>query len=260
MINDPKLSFIIETIKNAYTKYGKLDKNSLVDKAEYDLVTSTDFNIEEYIIFEIKKNYPNDKILSEETNANTVIDQCTWTIDPIDGTYNMANEIKMYGIQCAMYVNGELNLSAIYLPHFNELYYAKLGKGAYLNGKKLTAKQSPLDHCIVSFGDFPHSRPTDSIQELNLLAYLSQHVAKIRMFGAACMDFAFVAAGKTAGTIIFTKNKWDIAPGILLCQESGALIKGINGDYTEESNVVIASSTEELYQAILKGLNEPKNT
>ena len=74
------------------------------------------------------------------------------------------------------------------------------------------------------------------------------------MFGAACIDFAFVACGKTSGTVIFTKNKWDIAPGILLCQEAGALLKGNNGDYTDESNVVIASATEELYQTIVGAL------
>ena len=127
MIKDPKLLFIIDTIKDAYVKYGKLDKNSLVDKAAYDLVTSTDFNIEKYIISQILKQYPNDKILSEETNSNTIVEQCTWTIDPIDGTYNMANGIKMYGIQCAMYEDGKLELAAIYLPHFDEFYYAKSG-------------------------------------------------------------------------------------------------------------------------------------
>lgn len=88
-------------------------------------------------------------------NSNTVVEQCTWTIDPIDGTYNTANGIKMYGIQCAMYEDGKLKLAAIYLPHFDELYYAKFGEGAYLNGEKLNVKKSPLDHCIVSMGDFP---------------------------------------------------------------------------------------------------------
>lgn len=254
MINDPKLSFIIETVKDAYAKYGKLDKSSLVDKAAYDLVTSADFNIEKFIISEIQKTYPNDKILSEETNSDTVVERCTWTIDPIDGTYNMANGIKMYGIQCAMYIDGKLNLSAIYLPHFDELYYAKSGEGAYLNGEKLNVRYLPLDHCIVSMGDFPHSRPDDAVQELHLISSLSKEIAKIRMFGAACMDFAFVAAGKTSGTVIFTKNKWDIAPGILLCQEAGALVMGNDGDYNEDSNVVIVAASDELYQLILKAL------
>lgn len=258
MINDTKLEFIINTIKEAYDKFGMLDKASLTDKALFDLVTSTDFNIENYIISKIKNNYPQDKILSEETNSQTAVekDQSTWTIDPIDGTYNMANGIKMYGIQCAMYIDGILNLAAIYLPHFNELYYAKKGKGAYLNGEKIQIKSSSLDHCVVSMGDFPHTRPNDIKQELEVIAALSKKIARVRMFGAACMDFSYVACGKTSATVIFTKNKWDIAPGILLCQEAGALIKGIDGEYTDESNVVIASATEELYQIIINAIKQ----
>lgn len=256
MINDAKLIFIIDTIKEAYAKFGKYDKASLTDKAAFDLVTSTDFNIEKYIISKIKAEYPQDVILSEETNSDTVVaqGQCTWTIDPIDGTYNMANGIKIYGIQCAAYVDGVLNLAAVYLPHFDELYYAKAGEGAYLNGERLRVKPDSLDHCVVSMGDFPHARPNDIEQELKVISCLSTKIARIRMFGAACMDFACVASGKTSGTVIFTKNKWDIAPGILLCQEAGALLKGISGDYTDESNVVIAVATEELYQTVIDSL------
>ncbi len=257
MINDPKLTFIINTIKDAYTNFGKYDKTSLTDKAAFDLVTSTDFNIENYIISKIKEQYPQDIILSEETNSDTVVAQglCTWTIDPIDGTYNMANGIKIYGIQCAVYMDGALNLAAVYIPHFDELYYAKSGEGAYLNGERITVKPNSLDHCVVSMGDFPHSRPKDIEQELKVITALSAKIARVRMFGAACMDFACVASGKTSGTVIFTKNKWDIAPGILLCKEAGALLKGNNGDYTDESNVVIAVATEELYQTVIDSLN-----
>ena len=257
MINDAKLIFIIDTIKEAYDVFGKYDKSSLTDKAAFDLVTSTDFNIEKYIISKIKEQYPQDVILSEETNSDTAVAQglCTWTIDPIDGTYNMANGIKIYGIQCAAYVDGVLNLAAVYLPHFDELYYAKAGEGAYLNGERLQVKQNSLDHCVVSMGDFPHTRPNDIEQELKVISCLSTKIARIRMFGAACMDFACVASGKTSGTVIFTKNKWDIAPGILLCKEAGALLKGINGDYTDESNVVIAVATQELYQTVIDSLN-----
>jgi len=72
------------------------------------------------------------------------------------------------------------------------------------------------------------------------------------MFGAASIDFAFVASGKTDGAVIFTRNKWDIAPGILLCREAGAMIMDLNGEYSNNSNVVIAVATNDLYQVIKK--------
>lgn len=63
-----------------------------------------------------------------------------------------------------------------------------------------------------------------------------------------------IAAEKTSGTVLFTKNKWDIAPGILLCQEAGAIVKGLNCEYSKNSNVVIMASSEELYYTIVNGI------
>lgn len=249
---NPKLDFIMETMKSAYEEFGAFDKSSKTDKARFDLVTSTDFRIEEFIISEIQKKYPDDRILSEETNSQTVVEGCTWTIDPIDGTYNMANGIRLYGVQCAMYIGSELKISAIYLPHFHEMYCAVAGSGAYLNGERIFVNKTDLEHSIVSFGDFPHSRPDDAAIEMNIIKQLSSQIARIRMFGAASIDFAFVASGKTDGAVIFTRNKWDIAPGILLCREAGAMIMDLNGEYSDNSNVVIAVATNDLYQVIKK--------
>ena len=89
------------------------------------------------------------------------------------------------------------------------------------------------------------------------------NMRNIELWQGDCLQLMDNIADKSVDMIlcdlpygVTAKNKWDIAPGILLCQEAGAFIKGDNGDYTEESNVVIASSSEELYQAILEGLNK----
>lgn len=245
-----RLIFIIEAIRSAYEKYGEPNEKTLLDKSRFDLVTSVDLNIEKYLIGRILERYPDDKILSEETNSDTAIEGKTWTIDPIDGTYNMANGISVWGIQCAMYDGGKPVLSAILLPNSGELYYAEAGKGAYLNGKPIRVNPRDLEHCTVSFGDFPHTRQRDFELEHKIMRGLSSRIAKTRMFGAACMDFTCVASGKTSGTVIFTRNKWDITPGILLCREAGALIMDIDGEYSEGSAEVIAVSSKELYTCI----------
>lgn len=252
--NNDRLDFIIHTILDAHKKYISRPDYVLRDKSQFDLVTSVDFGIEEYIISQIRTRFPSDRILSEETNSATLIKGDTWTIDPIDGTYNMASGIRLFGTQCALYQQGEIVLSAIYLPLFNEMYYAQLGRGAFLNGEQIRIKQPDLQHCIVSCGDFPHGRTEDTQKQLKIMAHLTPRIAKIRMFGAACMDFTAVASGKTAGTVIFTKNKWDIAPGMLLCREAGALIKDTKGDYNNESAEVIVCATQELYQTIMDSL------
>ena len=50
--------------------------------------------------------------------------------------------------------------------------------------------------------------------------------------------------------MIYTRNKWDISPGILLCREAGAVLKGEHGAYSEESRVIVAVADNALYECI----------
>ena len=246
-----EFTIISSTIKNAYEKIFTEDA-PIKDKGKFDVVTSNDYKIEEYIIGAIQKEFPMDKVLGEETSSSTDVTGRTWTIDPIDGTYNMSRNSPLFGIQCALYINEDIVFSIIYLPKFDELFYAEKGGGAYLNGRKISVAQNNLEHAVISFGDFPHTRPDDFNDEHNLMKKLSSKVAKIRMLGSACFDFAYLASGRTDGTIIFTRNKWDIAPGILIASEAGAIVRSLSGDYSFDSRAVVATSTMKLYNCILE--------
>lgn len=68
---------------------------------EYDLITNLDLKIEKFLIDEIKKNYPNFDIVSEEFNNNNQITENCFIIDPNDGTINFSNNIPLWGIQIA---------------------------------------------------------------------------------------------------------------------------------------------------------------
>jgi len=244
---DLELRTIVEAMKAAYGKFYTHAIDTCREKAQYDVVTNIDYNIEAYIINILTEAFPEDRILSEETNADTLIEGRTWTIDPIDGTYNMTKGIPLFGVQCSLFEHNEVVAAAVYLPYFNECYTAVKGHGAFLNQNKISVTPTDLEHSVVSFGDFPHFRANDRIDELKIVTKLADSIAKIRMFGSACIDFCYLAAGRTNGVVIFTKNKWDISPGILIAKEAGAFIHSLEGAYTDESQVVIATATQELY-------------
>lgn len=246
-----ELEIIEYAVKTAYSEFFSYDNLISKDKGKFDVVTNNDYRIEEYLIRTIESNFPGDKILSEETNATTKIQGRTWTIDPIDGTYNMTRRSPLFGIQCALYIDDEIVFSVVYLPMLKEFYHAEKDCGAFLNGKRIAVVQNDLEHSAVSFGDFPHRRIEDFQDEHRIMDKLSSSIAKIRMFGSACIDFVYLASGRTDGTIIFTKNKWDIAPGILIASEAGAIIRSLDGDYSESSRVVIATATNDLYGCIV---------
>lgn len=225
-----ELKFIKSAMLSAFEMYGKI-KLPTTQKSAFDLVTDVDLNIEKQLTAAIRAKYPSDHIHGEEFSASENIQGRTWTIDPIDGTCNMASGSKLYGMQCSLIDNNEIVLGIVYLPHLKEWIYASKGSGCYFNGKKICVNNNcTLNNAIISFGDYPHAQNNrfGSIQH-TAIKRLYPQIAKIRMFGAACMDFSFVAQGRTHGIVLITKNLWDIAPGIAICREAGAIITNLSG-------------------------------
>ncbi len=251
-----EVEFIKHHMREALQKYASHGVKNKIKKSEYDMVTEIDTSIEEYLIEQILMQYPSDNILSEETRSQQQIIHRTWVIDPIDGTCNMANGMPLYGMQCALIVDNEAVLSVVSLSNFGEEYYAIAGQGAYCNGVPITVHLDvPLNSSIVSFGDYTHNNPSNAKRQHVAIGELYSQVAKIRMFGAACMDFAFVASGKTDACVVITTNLWDILPGILLCKEAGCTITDLDGQlHAFGSSGVVVSSNDNLHGAILASL------
>lgn len=256
-----ELDFIVAEMKKAYIMFS-VDKMNITQKAEHDLVTNIDNSIEDYLTDKIKTTFENDKILGEETSSNTRITERTWTIDPIDGTCNMASGIGLYGIQCSLIENHEIVLAAIYIPSFDYLITAIKGSGCFLNGERVCAKKnSNIKNAIISFGDYPHKNSDRIAQwQHNAIRNIFSTVSKIRMFGSAAIDFSFVATGKTDGTVVITRNLWDIAPGVLACKEAGAIVVDLYGnDFSEKSDGVIVGSDSKIANLLVDAFAHKKD-
>ena len=250
-LNDKE--FILEKMRAAIAAFcGKADFKT-TQKSAFDLVTDVDKNIEEFLKSEIFRVYPGDNIISEETLPFSEIKNRTWIIDPIDGTCNMAHGIRFYGVQCALVEGGEIVMSAIILPEFGEEYYAIKNGGAYLNGNLIrVSSQTTIENSIASFGDYSHKSQKYAAAQHTAIGSVYPQIAKIRMFGAACLDFTFLASGKTDSTVVLTNNLWDLCPGILLCKEAGAVVTDVEGnDFKAGEFGVVASSNRTLHDLII---------
>lgn len=249
-----ELEFITEKIKYAYSSLTEGERK-VQQKSQFDLVTDLDVNIEKYLSSEILKEFPTDSIHGEETAPTQALQGRTWVIDPIDGTCNMARSIFLHGVQCALFVDDKAVMGVIYLPHTGELFYAIDGCGAYCNGQKIHVNSSvALNNAIASIGDYSHNDGAIAAAQHKCMGYLYPRIAKIRMFGAACFDFAYVANGKTDCTVVITANLWDIAPGVVICREAGAIITNLEGEpYKFGDSGAVASANEEIAELIRQG-------
>ena len=71
-------------------------------------------------------------------------------------------------------------------------------------------------------------------------------MTKLRHFGAASVDFAWFASGRTDGFMMYTRNLWDLVPGWLISEEAGGIALSVNGgkyNLCEEGIVVCASES-----------------
>lgn len=184
-----------------------------------DLVTSLDLKIEKYLINEIKKEYKDFDIVSEEFNSNKKVSKNCFVIDPIDGTVNFANGVPLWGIQVACIKNYKTVASVIYLPKLNELYCAD-ETGAYLNNNKISIKQVPVNKALYSI---------DGSNTTKYVEKMQKYSTSRRNFGSLCVAMAFMATGRIHGVAFKPNKPWDYESGIFLCEKAGASVKNIDG-------------------------------
>lgn len=193
---------------------------------ENDLVTNLDLEIERFLIDEIKKQYPNFDIVSEEFNTNNKITENCFVIDPIDGTINFANNLPLWGIQVACIKNGKTIASVISLPRINEFYYAD-ETGAYLNDNKISVNEVPIKKALYSI---------DGNNNLPSMERMRKYSSNRRNFGGVCVSMSFVASGRIHGAVFRSNKPWDYEPGLFICKMAGASVKSIDGFHAAAMN------------------------
>ena len=255
---ETELNFAMELVMNAYFRIKSNPDLFISVKEDNTLVTNIDIDTEKYIISEIRKMFPNDNFLSEESNSQGTLIDRTWIIDPIDGTSQFINGSDDWGIQLAFYDQQSTKFSIIYLPKKDEFYYACEGQGVYLNNNKILKEPNTksLKQCLVEF-----SGSLEKELDKKIVVFRKLHdggervVSDFRYVNASCVALTNVAKGITSGLILSTKKPWDIMPGLLICQEAG--IKPYYMDF--EQSLTLLTSNEQLKDVILTPKEIDKN-
>lgn len=61
------------------------------------------------------------------------------------------------------------------------------------------------------------------------MAALAAHVERVRMFGSAAHDLVWLAEGRVDGAIVLSNKPLDLAAGILIAREAGAVVVDSSG-------------------------------
>jgi len=214
------------------------EEKGTVSKGEVqniDLVTKIDKQVESFIIEEIKKDFPDHKILAEESWNNESTnesyydfgDSPTWIIDPIDGTTNFVHKYPMVCISIGFAINRRVVVGIVYNPILNELFTAIQGKGAYLNlSTKLAVSQvKHLSEALIATNvGYDRTEEGANFMTGMLKGLLLNNVRSIRSEGTAAMDLCGVACGRLDAFYEFGVHPWDLAAGLLIVHEAGGVL------------------------------------
>lgn len=230
-----------------------------------DIVTQVDHEAEKYIHEKIKEAAPDHQFLGEEESferdgalacrlEKAKSEPYLWIVDPIDGTNNFVEGMSGYTVSIALACYGEVTVGAIYDPVQDQLFYAEKGKGAFMNGERISVSRvNGLEESMIATG-FP-TDPSARAMVLSGLQEVGRHCRTIRSLGSAALHLAYVASGKMAAYWENGLHAWDMAAGVIIVQEAGGRITDTRGETYSLSTTDLLASNGHIHQELLSVIN-----
>lgn len=198
-------------------------------KGRIDPVTEADTGAERLIIKAIRKCFPDDDILTEESGDQRRDSPRRWIIDPLDGTTNFSHGFPFWCVSIAFEDRGRVQAGAVYSPVLGEFFEARRGRGACLNGRRIrVSKQARMERCLLATG-FPYDVHTSRYDNLKYFRRFIKRAQAVRRPGSAAMDLAYVACGRFDGFWEMKLKPWDMAAASLMVDEAGGKVTDFAG-------------------------------
>jgi 3'(2'), 5'-bisphosphate nucleotidase len=103
-------------------------------KTEADPVTEADTKANAYIVGELRKAFPGDGIVAEETEdrSDALRGGRCWYVDPLDGTKEFVARKGEFSVMLGLAIDGVATVGVVYQPETDKLYSGVVGSGAHL--------------------------------------------------------------------------------------------------------------------------------
>lgn len=208
----------------------------IAEKGRLDLCTEADRAVERLIRTRLADRY-GDAMLGEEYGG--VTGEHLWVVDPIDGTFNLVHGFPMWAVSIGFVLDGVATLGVVYNPVRDEMFAARRGHGATLNGAPLAVSgERNLARPLVELG-WSNRKPIEPY--LAMIGRLLSDGCEFRRTGSAALGLAQVAAGWTDGYIETHVNSWDVAAGLVLVREAGGWVNDfLAGDGLTQGSPILA--------------------
>ena len=249
-------------------------------KGRANLLTEADLRSQKEVIAVIKKAFPGHDILAEEDPLpspfglepkaddldqkpkslwNKPKERGLWIIDPLDGTTNYAHTFPVAAVSIGFMAGGRVMAGGVFDPFRRELFWAGRGRGSFLNDLRIKVSAAPKLSASLLVTGFPYDRAERADYYCSFFSKFMRISHDVRRMGAASLDLAWLAAGRTDGYWEFGLKPWDVAAGRLLVEEAGGKVTDFSGrpwKRTEDYGAQTLATNGKIHAEMLKIINK----
>ena len=207
-------------------------------KPDQTPVTQADRESEQAIVEVLGRAFPDCGFLGEEFGSTGPAAR-RWIIDPIDGTKNFVRRIPVWATLIGLEEDGEVTAGVVYNPITDDMYTARRGGGAFLNGERIRVSSiADLDAAQLLHAGLRLYRDAG---RWDGLVRLVDATGRQRGFGDY-MGYTLVSEGKAEIYAELDLKPWDLAPCKILVEEAGGRFTDFEGRATIYSGHAFATN------------------
>ena len=212
-------------------RFRDLAAHEVIEKSAGDVVTVADHEAEMILEERLAALLPEAAIVGEEAAHGdpSVLERLDgslcWIIDPVDGTNNFAEGKPPFGVLVALADKGQAIRGWILDCATGRFCHAEAGKGAFINGERITARTSGENPPVAAISLLY----LDEQGREQMRRYISPHYRLVEIPRCAAEQYPRLALGQNDVSVFNRTFAWDHAAGVLFLEEAGGKAARLDG-------------------------------
>ena len=226
-----------------------------LDKGGGDFATNADVEAEQTILVRLRREFPDDSILGEETGrSGREANARMWLIDPLCGTRNYAAGTRLVAVNVALEAGGSFTVAAAADPSADEIFWTD-GAAAWKQASDHDAPLAPdADSGLVELNFDP---PFPGAPGFRTTALAAQPAFGLRFRPrviSTSLALVWVAAGRRAAYVTDGDMRRNVhfAAGLALCAAAGCTLTDLHGEpWGQGATGLVAAADAETHAILL---------
>jgi myo-inositol-1(or 4)-monophosphatase len=241
---------VVEAGEIAMGYFRRLGSLTIQSKGPQDMASEADLNTELLIRDRIAAAFPEDAFLGEETGQTTGVEGARgiWVVDPIDGTQPFISNMPNWCVSIAFVLDGRTELGFVAAPARGELFIARRGHGATLNGAPISVrKDARMTDGLLGLG-YSSRIPPDEF--LPLLGSVLTQGGMFYRDGSGALMLCDVACGRLLGYVEQHINSWDCLAALAMIEAAGGVVSDFLADDGMWRGHALAAAAPEIFPSL----------